>query len=259
MRHKVMWLARLVDSILLSICVITCHWHVSIAWPCAEYFQTCFSAENIIILSLNTVKQSLLWFGYQRWLDVSTDGLFMAVHCLLLFNASVLSNACLPRITCNTKPILQLWCAVADTSILWVSRLRRQCVLCLDYICLTTSIQCPYDVQITVPVGGLRRETLRSSYGFTGIVASTILFNSAQWQIWKKRKPVARRHITVTPYDPRTGTARWSWGQRRVLYCHLGPKMIVDSCDSRKEPERSPHDAFAGSIKSYGHRAVILR
>ena len=27
---------------------------------------------------------------------------------------------------------------------------------------------------------GLRRETLRSSYGFTGIVASTILFNSAQ-------------------------------------------------------------------------------
>ena len=26
----------------------------------------------------------------------------------------------------------------------------------------------------------LRRETLRSSYGFTGIVASTILFNSAQ-------------------------------------------------------------------------------
>ena len=27
---------------------------------------------------------------------------------------------------------------------------------------------------------GLRRETLRSSYGFTGIVAFTILFNSAQ-------------------------------------------------------------------------------
>ena len=27
---------------------------------------------------------------------------------------------------------------------------------------------------------GLRRETLRSSYGFTGIVTSTILFNSAQ-------------------------------------------------------------------------------
>ena len=105
---------------------------------------------------------------------------------------------------------------------------------------------------------GLRRETLRSSYRFTGIVASTILFNSAQWQIWKNRKPVARRHITVTLYDPRTGTAQWSWGQRRVLDCHLGPKMIVDTCDSRKEPARSPHNALAGPIKSYGHRTVIL-
>ena len=106
---------------------------------------------------------------------------------------------------------------------------------------------------------GLRRETLRSSYGFTDIVASTILFNSAQWQIRKNRKPVARRHIAVTSYDPRTGTARWSWGQRRVLDCWFDPKMIVDSCDSRNEPARSPHDAFAGHIKSYGHRTVILR
>ena len=36
----------------------------------------------------------------------------------------------------------------------------------------------------------LCRETLRSSYGFGGIVASTILFDSAQWQTWKNRKPV---------------------------------------------------------------------
>ena len=106
---------------------------------------------------------------------------------------------------------------------------------------------------------GLRRETLRSSYRFTGIVASTILFNSAQWQIWKNRKPVARRHIALTLYDPRTGTAQWSWGQRTILDCHFGTKMIVDSCDSRKEPARSPHDALAGPIKSYGHRTVILR
>ena len=77
---------------------------------------------------------------------------------------------------------------------------------------------------------GLRRETLRSSYGFMGTVASTILFNTAQWQIWKNRKPVA-----VTSYDLRRGTARWSWGQRTILDCHFGPKMIVDSCDSRKE------------------------
>ena len=27
-------------------------------------------------------------------------------------------------------------------------------------------------------------------------------FNSAQWQIWKNRKPIARRHIAVTSYDP---------------------------------------------------------
>ena len=110
---------------------------------------------------------------------------------------------------------------------------------------------------------GLRRETLRSSYGFTGIVASTILFNSAQWQIWKNRKSVARRHIAVTSYDPRTGTARWSWGQRRVLDCHLGPKMIVDSCDSREEPARSPHDALAGPIKGKGpplenHKNIVF-
>ena len=106
---------------------------------------------------------------------------------------------------------------------------------------------------------GLRRETLRSSYGFTGIVASTILFNSAQWQIWKNRNPVARRHIAVTSYDPCTATSWWSWGQRRVLDCHFGPKMIVDSCDSRREPARSPHDALAEPIKSYGDRTIILR
>ena len=106
---------------------------------------------------------------------------------------------------------------------------------------------------------GLRRETLRSSYGFTGIVASKILFNSAQWQIWKNRKPVARRHIAVMSYDLRTGTARWSWGQHRILDCHFGPKMVVNSCDSCKEPERLLHDALVGPIKLYGPRTVILR
>ena len=35
--------------------------------------------------------------------------------------------------------------------------------------------------------------------------------------------------------------------------------MIVDSCDSRKEPARSPHDALAGPIKSDGHPAVTPR
>ena len=35
--------------------------------------------------------------------------------------------------------------------------------------------------------------------------------------------------------------------------------MIVDPCDSRREPARSQHDALAGPIKSYGHRMVILQ
>ena len=75
----------------------------------------------------------------------------------------------------------------------------------------------------------------------------------------KFEKSSARRHIAVTSYDPCTGTVRWSWGQRKVLDCHFGPKMSVDSCDSRKEPARSPYDALAEPIKSYGHRTVILR
>ena len=35
--------------------------------------------------------------------------------------------------------------------------------------------------------------------------------------------------------------------------------MIVDSCARRRVPARSPHDAHAGLIKLYGHRAVIVR
>ena len=51
MRHKVMWFDGLVDSISISICVITS----PMTWPCAECFQKCFGADNIIILSLNAV------------------------------------------------------------------------------------------------------------------------------------------------------------------------------------------------------------
>ena len=35
----------------------------------------------------------MVYFGCQRWLGTSTDGLYMAVPRLLIFNASVLSNA----------------------------------------------------------------------------------------------------------------------------------------------------------------------
>ena len=35
--------------------------------------------------------------------------------------------------------------------------------------------------------------------------------------------------------------------------------MIVDSCARRRVPAWSPHDAHAGLIKSYEHRAVIVQ
>ena len=39
--------------------------------------------------------KSFLWvpFGYQRWLDVSTDGLFVGIPRLIFFNVIVLSIA----------------------------------------------------------------------------------------------------------------------------------------------------------------------
>ena len=68
---------------------------------------------------------------------------------------------------------------------------------------------------------GLCRETMQSSYGFAGIMTSTILYYSAKWQIWKDLKPVAHRHIAVTSQDPCMGTARWLWGQCTILDCHF--------------------------------------
>ena len=47
-------------------------------------FQKCFSVENLIIVSLNTVIP-IIFIVY--WLlDVSINGLFIAIQCLLLFN-----------------------------------------------------------------------------------------------------------------------------------------------------------------------------
>ena len=93
MRHKVIWFAGLVDSILLSICAIMCHWKASMTWLCAKYFQKCFSVENIIMLSLNTVIPIIVMVWQSKWLDVTTYGIFIAIPHLLLFNGSVLSNA----------------------------------------------------------------------------------------------------------------------------------------------------------------------
>ena len=48
--------------------------------------QKCFSVENCIIVSLNTVIPIIVLFSYQRLLDVSINGLFIAIQCLLHFN-----------------------------------------------------------------------------------------------------------------------------------------------------------------------------
>ena len=47
----------------------------------------------------------------------------------------------------------------------------------------------------------------------------------------------------------------------RFKIVSFGPKLIVDSCDSRKEPARLPHDAFAGPINrtSDGHPTLTPR
>ena len=72
------------------------------------------------------------------------------------------------------------------------------------------------------------------------------------------KKSYARRHIALTSYDP----VRAPYGDRgdnvRFKIVIFGPKMIVDSLDSRREPARSPHNGLAGPIKSYGHRTVTL-
>ena len=51
MRHEVMCFTRLIYQSESSVTLT-----VSIAWSCVKYFLKCFSAENIIILSLNTVR-----------------------------------------------------------------------------------------------------------------------------------------------------------------------------------------------------------
>ena len=57
----------------------------SMTCSCAECFQKCFSAENFIILSLNTVISIIVMV----WLSKVN----IAIRRLLLFNVSVLSNA----------------------------------------------------------------------------------------------------------------------------------------------------------------------
>ena len=48
--------------------------------------QKCFSVENLIIVSLNTVIPIIvIVYSYQRLLDVSINGLFIAIQRLLLF------------------------------------------------------------------------------------------------------------------------------------------------------------------------------
>ena len=86
----------------------------------------------------------------------------------------------------------------------------------IPYASVTFALRRFYDARTTkspFPCS-LRRENLRSLYAFAGIVASTILLNSAQWQICKNHKPVARRYIAVTSYGHHTVIVRTTQGFR---------------------------------------------
>ena len=116
----------------------------------------------------------------------------------------------------------------------------------LPYDEYTMPVRCPNHCFRAASAGRLcdHRTDLRASWPLW------FCFTPHNEKIWKKnRKPVACRQSAVTPYEPRGGTARWSWGQRTILDCHCRPKMIVNSCDSRREPARSPHDALSGPVK----------
>ena len=54
-RQRVMWFARLADSILFIKLVIMCHWNGFNENAMRRMFQKCFSANNMISLWLNTV------------------------------------------------------------------------------------------------------------------------------------------------------------------------------------------------------------
>ena len=62
-----------------------------LVWPCGKCFQKYFSEENLI-------DQSLLLLSYQRLLDVSTDGLSIAIQCL----RSVLGSVYMYRVLKQT-------------------------------------------------------------------------------------------------------------------------------------------------------------
>ena len=87
-------------------------------------------------------------------------------------------------------------------------------------------------------------------------------FNSAQWQIWKNRKPVARRHIAVTPYDPRTGTAWGSLGTTqgfRLSSCPKNDRRLAIVVKARKVAARCLCRAYKLVRTSDGHPVVTPR
>ena len=81
--HQVMWFVQLVDSILLSIYVVTCHWNHFYDLAMCKNFQNCFSEENIIILSLNTVMPIIVMV----WLSKMTQCLHRRIFLFVWFVA----------------------------------------------------------------------------------------------------------------------------------------------------------------------------
>ena len=120
-----------------------------------------------------------------------------------------------------------------------LTSLVQQSSVCIIILCqFTFGLRWAYDAR----AASVRRQPVATglSYGFTGAVASTILFNSALWQILKNGKPVARRHavrsIARSSHGHCTEAARWSCGQHKILDGHLGKNnrtIVVGSWDIR--------------------------
>ena len=109
MRHKVLWFDRLVDSILLSICVITCLWKASMAWPCAKCFQKCFSEENNTNFSRNSLVPNQFYglaikgdsMSPQVDYLLSYPACYFLTYSMLRFNTTTICSA----VMCHSRQV----------------------------------------------------------------------------------------------------------------------------------------------------------
>ena len=137
-------------------------------------------------------------------------------------------------------------------------------------------LRSPYTARISIsvqpPCDGRRWpwDFCKTSYGFTGAAASTILSKWKVWQIRKNRKPVARRHVVDCLHDARKGTTRRPRanraGIRKILAGNWGGKIVrrlyADLGQSHgplRDIARLSLASRTVTVKSHGHSAVILQ